>query len=120
MNVNKMMFLLALLAMTGSTIAQEFGNVDDFDALVEEEVFWGRELQASISMSIPVTPPTPATPSPRPPTRPAPTDAEPTDAPVSAPTLAPVTPPTPAPVVAPTPREPTESTPTDAPPTVSI
>jgi hypothetical protein len=101
----KTMKALAFLAIAGTTIAQQFGDVADFDVLVEDETFWGRSLQES-SMSIPATPP--PEPSPRPPSPPVPTQTQPTEAPVSPPTAVPVTPvpgipPTPGPVVAPTP-----------------
>lgn len=41
MNVSKVMIALAMLAMAGSTVAQELGSADDFDALAKEEAFWG-------------------------------------------------------------------------------
>lgn len=65
MNVSKVMIALAMLAMAGSTVAQELGSADDFDALAKEEAFWGGgSCQVSISMPTPVTL---AAPPPRPP-----------------------------------------------------
>jgi hypothetical protein len=115
---------MAFLVIAGTTIAQEFGDVADFDVLVEDETFWGRSLQES-SMSIPATPP--PEPSPRPPSPPVPTQTQPTEARASPPTAVPVTPvlvipPTPGPVVPPTPAPVTIApvvTPTQAPLTVS-
>ena len=93
-----------LLAMSGLTVAQEFGNVPEFQ-LPEDEFFWGRDLLGSMSVETPPTPspPTevPATPSP--PTPRLPTNAPPTPSP-----------PTPSPPISP---PPTPEAPTEAPPT---
>lgn len=118
MQVNNMMLTVVLFAILGMTVAQhEFGNVDFID-LPEDEFFFGRYLQDS--MSIPAPTPSPVAPPPTP------LVVDPTPAPVAPPPTPLVVDPTPAPVeptpvpVAPTDSPPTDSPPTDEPPTVSL